>query len=224
MSAAPTARPRTRRARPSSPPMPARSPMARLRFHTDRTDVVGLLCVRQARAGGVSKLASTPAIHNAILAKRPDLLDELFKDYLAQPLRRGRHRGTTETAYPLPIFGLRDGKFTSHYSLTFIEAGQLAAGVPKLTAAQKEAIDAPDGDGAGALLRDDARARRPAADQQPRHLSRPHAVRGRSPRRHEPAAAAHLAHHAQQPAAARPATRSCGAASTPTRRAAASSR
>ncbi len=52
-----------------------------LRFHTDRTDVVGLLCVRQARAGGVSTLASTPAIHNAILAKRPDLLDELFKDY-----------------------------------------------------------------------------------------------------------------------------------------------
>ena len=52
-----------------------------LRFHTDRTDVVGLLCVRQARAGGVSKLASTPAIHNAILAKRPDLLELLFQDY-----------------------------------------------------------------------------------------------------------------------------------------------
>ena len=44
-----------------------------LRFHTDRTDVVGLLCVRQARAGGVSKLASTAAIHNAILERRPDL-------------------------------------------------------------------------------------------------------------------------------------------------------
>src|SRR5947207_3145570 len=39
-----------------------------LRFHTDRTDVVGLLCVRQAMKGGVSTLASTPAIHNAILA------------------------------------------------------------------------------------------------------------------------------------------------------------
>ena len=30
-----------------------------LRFHTDRTDVVGLLCVRQAMKGGVSTLAST---------------------------------------------------------------------------------------------------------------------------------------------------------------------
>ena len=31
-----------------------------LRLHPDRTDVVGLLCVRQARAGGVSKLLPMP--------------------------------------------------------------------------------------------------------------------------------------------------------------------
>lgn len=117
-----------------------------LRFHTDRTDVVGLLCVRQALAGGVSKLASTPAIHNAILERRPDLLEVLFQDYWRS---RFGEEGTTkdgeattkETAYPLPIFGLRDGKFTSHYSLTFIEAAQLAPNVPKLTDAQREAID-----------------------------------------------------------------------------------
>jgi Taurine catabolism dioxygenase TauD, TfdA family len=110
-----------------------------LRFHTDRTDVVGLLCVRQARAGGVSKLASTPAIHNVILARRPDLLDELFGDYWRS--RFGEEGTTKETAYPLPIFGLREGKFTSHYSLTFIEAAQMAPGVPKLTDKQKEAIE-----------------------------------------------------------------------------------
>jgi hypothetical protein len=122
-----------------------------LRFHTDRTDVVGLLCVRQAMKGGVSTLASTPAIHNAILAKRPDLLDALFTDYWRSRFGeegtgkdgQGNDKGgtTKATAYPLPIFGVRDGKFTSHYSLTFIEAAQLAPDVPKLTAAQKEAID-----------------------------------------------------------------------------------
>ena len=117
-----------------------------LRFHTDRTDVVGLLCVRQARKGGVSTLASTPAIHNAILAKRPDLLDALFTDYWRSRFGEegtGKDGSSTSraTAYPLPIFGVRDGKFTSHYSLTFIEAAQLAPDVPKLTPAQKEAID-----------------------------------------------------------------------------------
>ena len=117
-----------------------------LRFHTDRTDVVGLLCVRQAQKGGVSTLASTPAIHNAILAKRPDLLDALFTDYWRSRFGEegtGKDGASTSraTAYPLPIFGVRDGKFTSHYSLTFIEAAQLAPDVPKLSAAQKEAID-----------------------------------------------------------------------------------
>jgi hypothetical protein len=117
-----------------------------LRFHTDRTDVVGLLCVRQAMKGGVSTLASTPAIHNAILARRPDLLDALFTDYWRSRFGEegtGKDGASTTraTAYPLPIFGLRDGKFTSHYSLTFIEAAQLAPDIPKLTAAQKEAID-----------------------------------------------------------------------------------
>jgi hypothetical protein len=117
-----------------------------LRFHTDRTDVVGLLCVRQARKGGVSTLASTPAIHNAILAKRPDLLDALFTDYWRsrfgeEGTAKDGSSTTRATAYPLPIFGVRDGKFTSHYSLTFIEAAQMAPDVPKLTAAQKEAID-----------------------------------------------------------------------------------
>ncbi len=108
--------------------------------------MVGLLCVRQARAGGVSKLASTPAIHNAMLASRPDLLELLFQDYWRsrfgeEGTKKDGEATTRETAYPLPIFGLRDGKFTSHYSLTFIEAAQMAPGVPKLTDAQREAID-----------------------------------------------------------------------------------
>jgi hypothetical protein len=117
-----------------------------LRFHTDRTDVVGLLCVRQARKGGISTLASTPAIHNAILAKSPELLDALFTDYWRsrfgeEGAQKDGKSTTRATAYPLPIFGVRDGKFTSHYSLTFIEAAQMAPDIPKLSAAQKEAID-----------------------------------------------------------------------------------
>ena len=169
-----------------------------LRFHTDRTDVVGLLCVRQAQKGGVSTLASTPAIHNAILAKRPDLLDALFTDYWRSRFGEegtGKDGSSTTraTAYPLPIFGVRDGKFTSHYSLTFIEAAQMAPDIPKLTAGTEGSHRRADGDGAGALLRDDARARRPAADQQPRHLSRPHAVRGRCRERPRPPAAAAVA-------------------------------
>ena len=110
-----------------------------LRFHTDRCDVVGLLCVRQARAGGVSKLASSVAVHNAILARRPDLLEVLFQDYYRS--RFGEEAGGERVAYALPLFGVRDGKFTSHYSRTYIESAQMIEGVPKLTPAQVEAMN-----------------------------------------------------------------------------------
>jgi hypothetical protein len=110
-----------------------------LRFHTDRTDVVALLCVRQARSGGISKICSSVAVHNAFLQRRPDLLEVLYQDIWRS--RLGEESDKAETVYPLPIFGVRDGRLTSHYSLTYIEAAELVPGVPKLTAPQREAID-----------------------------------------------------------------------------------
>lgn len=110
-----------------------------LRFHTDRCDAVGLLCVRQAKAGGVSKLASSAAVHNTMLERAPDLCAALYEDIWRS--RFGEDPGGEKLAYPLPIFGQRDGRFTSHYSLTYIEAAQKMGEVPKLTEAQKAGID-----------------------------------------------------------------------------------
>jgi hypothetical protein len=109
-----------------------------LRFHTDRCDAVGLLCVGQARRGGVSKLASSVAVHNEMLRRRPDLAEALYHD--VHRSRFGEEAEKPEGVYPLPIFGVREGKFTSHYSLTYIEIAQMVPGVPPLTAAQREAI------------------------------------------------------------------------------------
>lgn len=110
-----------------------------LRFHTDRTDVVGLLCAGQSSRGGQSKVASTLAIHNEMLRRRPDLLELLWQPYPRS--RLGEELGGENQHYLLPIFGLRDGRFTSHYSRTFIEASQLQEGAPRLSAAQVEAMD-----------------------------------------------------------------------------------
>ncbi len=110
-----------------------------LRFHTDRTDVVGLLCVNQARAGGVSRLCSSVAVHNEMLKRRPDLDELLFQDIYRS--RFGEEAGSHKDVYPLPVFGVRAGKFTSHYSLTYIEAAQMVADVPKLSPEQRQAID-----------------------------------------------------------------------------------
>ena len=76
---------------------------------------------------------------NEMVRRRPDLAQVLF-----EPVTRSRHGEEAETAdvvYPLPVFAVRDGHFTSHFSLTYIEAAQTVDTVPKLTGAQKEAID-----------------------------------------------------------------------------------
>lgn len=54
--------------------------------------------------------------------------------------RFGEEADRPDVVYPLPVFGARDGKFTSHYSLTYIEIAQMVPGVPPLTPAQHEAI------------------------------------------------------------------------------------
>ncbi|MCI0546497.1 MAG: TauD/TfdA family dioxygenase, partial [Candidatus Rokubacteria bacterium] len=124
-------RPRTSRskARSSGP----------LRFHTDRADVVALLCVRPARAGGLSKVASSVAVHNEILARRPDLHALLCQDYHRN--REGEEAGGELRPYAMPVFAVCDGRFTSHYSRTFVEAAQRLPEVPRLSRAQDEALD-----------------------------------------------------------------------------------
>jgi hypothetical protein len=110
-----------------------------LRFHTDRTDAVSLLCVRQARAGGLSKVCSSPAVHNEMLRRRPDLAETLFAPVPRS--RLGEESDEAASVYDLPVFGVRDGRFTSHFSLTYIEAAQLVPNVPRLSDKQREAIE-----------------------------------------------------------------------------------
>jgi len=109
-----------------------------LRFHTDRVDVVTLLCVRPAVKGGMSKVVSGPAVYNTIRERRPDLHALLCAPYYH--VREGE-RGGKQQFYTMPVFGLRDGRFTSQYSRTFVENAQHIPGVPTLTDAQNAALD-----------------------------------------------------------------------------------
>lgn len=109
-----------------------------LRFHTDRVDVVTLLCVRPAATGGLSKVMSGPAVYNAILDRRPDLHALLCAPYYH--VREGE-AGGKQRFYMMPVFGMRAGRFTSQYSRTFVENAQHLPGVPQLTDAQNAALD-----------------------------------------------------------------------------------
>ena len=110
-----------------------------LRYHTDRCDVVTLLCVRPARVGGASKIVSAVSVAKAIQARRPDLHALLCQDYWRS--RQGEEAGGEREVYAMPLFAWREGKFTTQYSRTFVEAAQKLRGVPRLSDAQNEALD-----------------------------------------------------------------------------------
>ena len=110
-----------------------------LRFHTDRTDVVALLCAEQSMSGGLSEIASAVTIHDTMLARRPDLVEELYRDLPRS--RLGEERGGEAAYYMLPVFALEQGHFTTHYSRTYVEAGQRVPQVPRMSEAQWEALD-----------------------------------------------------------------------------------
>ena len=110
-----------------------------LRFHTDRCDVVSLLCVRKAKAGGLSKIVSAVSVSNEALRRRADLYGLLWQDYWRS--RQGEEAGGEKKVFPLPIFCLQDGKFTTQYSRTFVEAAQKLPEVPRMSPEQDRALD-----------------------------------------------------------------------------------
>ncbi len=51
----------------------------KLPYHVDRTDVIVLMCIRQAEEGGGSSLASSRYVYEVMQTEKPELLEELTK-------------------------------------------------------------------------------------------------------------------------------------------------
>jgi hypothetical protein len=122
--------------------MVARSTGA-LRFHTDKTDIISLLCASNGIAGGLSKVVSSATLHNEIARRRPDLLHVLYEPYWRmRPFDEEGDVERDDRTFAMPVFARGpDGSFTSQYSRTYISQAQEVPTVPRLTAAQVEAMD-----------------------------------------------------------------------------------
>tara|TARA_B100000676_G_scaffold280204_1_gene304237 strand:- start:6283 stop:7380 length:1098 start_codon:yes stop_codon:yes gene_type:complete len=110
----------------------------KLNFHTDPTDLVGLMCLRKAKSGGLSSIVSAGTVYNEMLKKRPDLVQ-----ILTEPLyrdRRGEIPKGREPWYRLPVFNFRNGHLTTNYVRSTIEKAQRFEEVPRLTETQREAF------------------------------------------------------------------------------------
>lgn len=114
-----------------------------LRFHTDKCDVLALLCASNGIAGGESRIVSTVAIHDTLAARRPDLLAVLYQDFHRMRPADEEGEGHQDRVFTMPVFSRGPtGAFTSQYSRTYVEMAHAEPGVPPLRPEQVEAMDA----------------------------------------------------------------------------------
>lgn len=104
-----------------------------LPYHTDPSDVVGLLCLRKAKQGGLSSLVSIPSVYNEILAHHPELLGLFYKQFYYAYLGEGEPKLTS-------LFSYNEGKLSARYLRQYIELGHEQMGLP-LSAVEIEALD-----------------------------------------------------------------------------------
>ena len=104
-----------------------------LPYHSDPSDVVGLLCVRKARSGGLSSLVSVAAIYNEILEKHPEYLGLYYRPmyfaHLCEPMPSLS-----------PIFSHNEGKLSCRYLRQYLELGHEIRSLP-LSRVEIEALD-----------------------------------------------------------------------------------
>jgi hypothetical protein len=108
-------------------------------FHTDGADLVGLLCLQRARSGGESRIASSAAVYNELLRRRPDLVEVLYR-----PMHWDRNDEQSDGEPPtfeLPVFTDLNGSPRIFYIGWYVRDAQRHPTTPRLTPEQLAALD-----------------------------------------------------------------------------------
>jgi hypothetical protein len=109
----------------------------RLDYHSDSSDIVGLLCRHPAKVGGVSTIVSATAVHDEVARLRPDLAA-----LLREPWWFDRRKGDTpDNFFQRRICAYSGDRLYTHYGRAHIESAVRGPGVPPLSDAQVEVLD-----------------------------------------------------------------------------------
>jgi hypothetical protein len=114
-----------------------------LEYHTDSCDIVGLICLKTAKAGGESRICSSTTIYNEVMKRRPDLVPLLFNPFPTD--RRGEVPPGMKPWFDMPVFHWHAGKLSAIYSGQYIRSAQVNfPEAPRLSADDHAAIDLVD--------------------------------------------------------------------------------
>lgn len=110
-----------------------------LSYHTDGSDLVGLMCLRPAKSGGLSCVANMVAIYNELLETRPDLVAALYEELPWD--FRGEEAPGGRPYYIRRVFTEHRGRLFCRYIPSYIKASQRHPGAPRLSPTVIEALD-----------------------------------------------------------------------------------
>ena len=108
-------------------------------FHTDSTDVVGLLCLETAAQGGDSLLVSAAAIYNELLDRDPAAAALLFEEVATD--RRGEIPAGEEPFFRIPVLNWFDNHLTAIYQRQYIDSTDRFDNAPRRSPEQVAALD-----------------------------------------------------------------------------------
>lgn len=107
--------------------------------HTDAADMVGLLCLKPAKSGGLSRIASSVTVFNELLRTKPQFVPRLFEPFYFDTKGEGGVR-----AFPIAPCRYGGGVLRTFWQSDYYRSSQNFAHVPRLTAAEQELLDAYD--------------------------------------------------------------------------------
>lgn len=88
-----------------------------LGMHTDSCDIVALMCLRTARSGGASRIASAAAVHDALIDSGSDFIAPLYRGfyYRRMDLDAQHGSGIVVSRERVPVFTRTDGDFACYF-------------------------------------------------------------------------------------------------------------
>lgn len=108
-------------------------------FHTDGSDLVGLLCLHGAKAGGESQIVSSVSIFNEVLRRRPDLVPLLFEPFCWDA--HGQEAKGEKPYWEFPMCHYANGELKTFFVAWYIRNAQRHPDVPRLTPEQNALIE-----------------------------------------------------------------------------------
>jgi len=110
-----------------------------LSLHTDSAEIVGLLCVRDAKEGGMSLYANSLKVHEIVAREHPEYLAVLERGFRCD--RRGEEAPEDDsvTPYRVPVFSEEDGVLSTRFVRGVIDRGAATLGEP-LSPLETEAL------------------------------------------------------------------------------------